>query len=180
MEEIIDVLDKYGQLTGETTPKSIAHRDGIWHRTVHIWIQNHDGDILLQRRAYVKPSHPGYWDISAAGHISAGEDARTSGVRELNEELGISVSPDELKQLFVHRSETRPRPDWINNEFNYVFLLRWKGNPDDLQLQEEEVAEVRWLSLSEFKILIKSTDPKNLIVPHEYFPELLEALYPTD
>ena len=34
--EIFDIIDKYGNPTGQTVERSIAHAEGIPHRTAHL------------------------------------------------------------------------------------------------------------------------------------------------
>ena len=68
--EYFDVLDENGNKTGETKLRSEVHRDGDWHRTVHIWVFNRQGEVLLQRRCATKDSYPNMLDISCAGHLS--------------------------------------------------------------------------------------------------------------
>ena len=48
-KEYFDILDENGNKTGKTKLRSEVHRDGDWHKAVHIWIINNKGDILLQR-----------------------------------------------------------------------------------------------------------------------------------
>ena len=36
--EYLDIVDENGNSTGETVSREIAHRDGIRHRTAHVWI----------------------------------------------------------------------------------------------------------------------------------------------
>ena len=53
-----------------------VHRDGDYHRAVHVWIYSESThELLLQKRADCKESWPGQWDISSAGHISAGDSS---------------------------------------------------------------------------------------------------------
>jgi isopentenyldiphosphate isomerase len=53
-----------------------VHRDGDYHRAVHVWIfAESTQQLLLQRRASCKDSWPNLWDISSAGHISAGDSS---------------------------------------------------------------------------------------------------------
>ena len=73
--EILDVVDETGAPTGETVERAEAHREGVRHRTAHVWIaRNRNGRIqlLLQKRCMQKDSFPGCYDISSAGHIPAG------------------------------------------------------------------------------------------------------------
>ena len=45
-----------------------------------------------------KITYPGLWDVSCAGHVSAGESATTSALRELEEELGVVAQVEELQR----------------------------------------------------------------------------------
>ena len=85
-EERFDICDEEGRPTGETIGRTRAHREGIAHRTVHIWIaRRREGryEVLLQKRSREKDSFPGLWDTSSAGHISAGDEPLPSALREL-------------------------------------------------------------------------------------------------
>ena len=94
--ELFDVVDGQGRPTGATVSREQAHREGVRHRTAHVWIlRKKDGktQILLQKRSENKDSHPGCYDISSAGHIPAGQEFVPSALRELKEELGVEAAP---------------------------------------------------------------------------------------
>ena len=98
--EIFDIIDENGNPTGKTVERSIAHAEGIRHRTAHIWIirrKNGRTEILLQKRSRNKDSFPGKFDTSSAGHIQAGDEPLESALRELKEELGIHAVPEDLQ-----------------------------------------------------------------------------------
>uniref|UniRef100_A0A8R7PGB3 Nudix hydrolase 3 n=2 Tax=Triticum urartu TaxID=4572 RepID=A0A8R7PGB3_TRIUA len=60
-------------------PRTEVHRDGDYHRAVHVWIYYEStGELLLQRRVDCKESWPGQWDISSAGHITVGDSSLSS------------------------------------------------------------------------------------------------------
>ena len=87
-KELFDVCDEYGRPTGETVERSVAHGEGIPHRTAHVWIvrqQEGRWQILLQKRHRNKDSFPGMYDTSSAGHIPAGSEPLESARRELFE-----------------------------------------------------------------------------------------------
>lgn len=100
MKEYFDIRDSAGNPTGEVKARSLVHRDGDIHGTSHVWLVRKNKksgyDVLLQKRSDDKDSFPGCYDISSAGHLPAGADYRESAVRELEEELGIAVSPEDL------------------------------------------------------------------------------------
>ena len=97
MIELIDVLTADGKPTGARKPKNQIHRDGDWHRAAHVWIIAPDGRFLLQRRSLRKENNPGLWDVSAAGHLSAGESAVEAAMRETFEEIGLALTRYILK-----------------------------------------------------------------------------------
>lgn len=105
--ELFDVRNPDGSPSGIVRERGVAHREGSLHATVHIWVVRENDksgfDVLLQKRSASKDSHPGFYDISSAGHIAAGEDYLPSAVRELSEELGISASESELQYVGIHR-----------------------------------------------------------------------------
>ena len=75
--EIFDIVDENGNPTGQTIERSLAHTNGVRHRTVHIWIAREvmgKWQVLLQKRALTKDSFPGRYDTSSAGHIQAGDE----------------------------------------------------------------------------------------------------------
>jgi len=65
--ELIDVLDAQGLKTGIAETKPEIHRQGLWHQTVHVWLINSQGEILLQHRSELMENYPDMWDISVAG-----------------------------------------------------------------------------------------------------------------
>ena len=156
MDERIDVLDPSGDRTGEVVWKSEAHRRGLWHRCFHCWIFGADGTaspyLLAQRRAAVKDTWPGFLDVTAAGHLAAGEET-LDGLREVEEELGLLVDPDRLVPLGTRRFELRI-PAGLDREFHDVFLLRDDTPPQDLRLQKEEVESVIRFRLDDVETLL--------------------------
>ncbi len=158
--EQIDVLDENGHPTGITKPKDAVHRDGDWHRAAHVWIVTTDGRVLLQKRAAVKENWPGWWDVSAAGHCSAGESAVETALRETAEELGLELSAAELQHAGTFRDPVVLRDGtYIDNEIHEVFLVRRDVDIAAVRPQEGEVEAVALVPL---ETLLSRRD----LVPH--------------
>jgi isopentenyldiphosphate isomerase len=155
MDELVDVRDgESGERTGEVVWKSEAHRLGLWHRCFHCWVfGTDDGEpyLLVQRRSATKGTWPGYLDVTAAGHLGAGEEP-LDGLREVEEELGLRVDPKRLAPLGTRRVEQRI-PAGLDREIHDVFLLRDDSPPGDLRLQEEEVEAVLRIGLDHVVLL---------------------------
>jgi isopentenyldiphosphate isomerase len=155
VDELVDVRDgETGERTGEVVWKSEAHRRGLWHRCFHCWVFGADAGspyLLMQRRSATKDTWPGYLDVTAAGHLAAGEEP-LDGLREVEEELGLRVDPGRLTPLGTRRAEQRI-PGGLDREFHDVFLLRDDTPPGDLRLQREEVETVLGIRLEEAEAL---------------------------
>lgn len=135
--EYLDVLAKDGRPTGERKLRDEVHRDGDWHRALHVWIVKEGRYVLFQRRAEGKDLEPGKIDVSVGGHLAAGEGVRDA-VRELEEELGLSVVFEELHHLGSLRSE-RLYPGVTDREIQEVYLLACDQSLSDYHLNLEEV-----------------------------------------
>ena len=88
--ERIEIYNRHGEPAGQAL-RADAHRVGLWHRTLHCWVITGSGELLCQQRAYGKLHWPGQLDISAAGHLLAGETWQ-SALREADEELGLALT----------------------------------------------------------------------------------------
>lgn len=149
-DELVDIFDESNNFTGVTKMKSEAHKDGSWHRAVHCIIYNSKGKMLIQQRAKDKMLYANLWDISAAGHVGAGEEPIISCMREVEEELGLIIDIDDLK--FYKINKTMISEDFINNnEFGYIFFLKFEGDINQLKMQDEEVQAIKFLSLDELE-----------------------------
>jgi|SaaInlStandDraft_1057018.scaffolds.fasta_scaffold20362_2 isopentenyldiphosphate isomerase len=173
MKEFFDLLDEEGQLTGETKERSQVHRDGDWHRTIHVWLL-HGEDLLLQLRGPEQESNPGLWDISCAGHLSSGEDREQGLKREFDEELGLDLGsrrPEflgELKSVWSSGS-------FVDREFNDIYLVIWDGVRPKIDFQKEEVDDVTWIPWAELRNRVMDGD-KSLVCHPEEFDLLFERL----
>jgi 16S rRNA (adenine1518-N6/adenine1519-N6)-dimethyltransferase len=96
--ERFPVVDKNDRIQGDAS-RSEVHANNLRHRAVHILIFNAAGEVYLQQRSRGKDRHPLRWDSSAAGHVVAAESYDETARRELEEELGISVSLERISKL---------------------------------------------------------------------------------
>ncbi|XP_050218196.1 nudix hydrolase 3-like isoform X2 [Mercurialis annua] len=162
-EECFDVLTETGEKTGISKPRSEVHRNGDYHRAVHVWIYAEStGEVLVQKRADGKDSWPGLWDISSAGHISAGHSSLITARRELEEELGITLPKDAFELLFVYLQQCVINDgSFINNEYDDVYLVTTL-HPIPLEaftLQETEVSAVKYIPFEEYRSLLTKQHP---------------------
>lgn len=149
MSDLIDIYDDRLQHIGVRS-RADAHTEGLWHKTFHCWIVSKDAGgnahLLFQRRSASKDIGPNSLDISAAGHLAAGEQPG-EGLRELEEELGVRIEAARLKFLGVHL-EVYADDRHINREFQYVYLLHDDRALDSYRVQPEEVVGLTEVELN--------------------------------
>ena len=178
-EELIDVLDENGIKTGQVVTRKEVHKQGLWHRAIVVAIINEKNEILLQQRSEKKEKNAGLWDISAAGHISCGQDSLSAATREINEEvsvnLGFNVEVKEFRFMYSFRKQQVFKDDFIENQFYDFFILRQSGlNKKSIKFQESEVQDIKFVTISELNELRNSGE---IVERNEVYDVLNEYLY---
>lgn len=178
MDELVDILDADGNFTGKTAMKSEAHRKGLFHPTVHIWLYTGNGKVLIQQRGKDKTTFPLLWDVSVAGHVGAGEEIELSALREVEEEIGLTIAKGDLQKIGIFKSVQKHRADLIDCEFHHTFLCELKTPLKNLKKQESEVAALALISISKFAKEIQDTSTYKKYVAHDlsYYRAVLEAI----
>ena len=178
MDEWVDIVDRSGQRTGKAVLKSDAHREGYLHPTVHIWCYAEDGLVLLQKRGAFKTTFPLMWDVSVAGHIGAGEEPIAAALREIKEEIGISVQAAQLQKMGLFQEMHRHENGIIDAELHHIYILKLDSKTTDLKLQPEELEALEWWDLEKLKQAVRNRIGKENIVPHElsYYEAVIRAI----
>ena len=155
MEEYFDVLDEKGNFTNTVETRKKCHAEGLWHKAVVVFIINSKNQVLLQKRSKNKRMWPDMWDITAGGHVDAGEFGFQSVLRESEEELGIKLKKEDL--TFIGSSlSTNIKGDIVNKYFNEYYIATKEIDETKLHLQKEEVSEVKWIDKDEIIKKIKN------------------------
>lgn len=178
MDEYIDIWNEDGTPTGKKSLKSEAHLHGLFHPTVHIWIYNSRGQVLLQKRSETKKTFPGLWDVSVAGHISAGEAIEAAALREAKEELGLEIHISDLYFHGVFKS-VQHHPSGIHDcEFHHCYLCRLDPDVKAFRLQASEVSEIRWEPLISFADKVWGLSMSEAYVPHQrsYYGSVIKQI----
>ena len=165
--EYYEVYDKEGNPTGVVESRETVHQKGLWHATVHVWIYTEGGEILLQKRSRNKDSHPFLWDISAAGHLTPGENPADAAIREMMEELSIKARARDL--VFLDRrnlSLVSKGGSFIDNEITSIYLYKWEGSLCSLKPDGEEVEALSFFSIRDLSKLLDDPAGRTGFVPH--------------
>ncbi|KAJ8555262.1 hypothetical protein K7X08_012758 [Anisodus acutangulus] len=116
--------------------------------------------------------------VSSAGHVSAGESSLYSAMRELQEELGITILKDAFELIYVS-IQNRTYKGTFNNEYDDVYLVTII-DPIPLEaftLQESAVSAVKSMSFEEYRRVLAQKDPDYLpLVNDEYGQQLFTII----
>jgi isopentenyl-diphosphate delta-isomerase len=138
-EEWFDVVNERDEVISRALRREV-HARGLLHRAVHVLVFDRRARVFLQKRSMLKDLSPGLWDSSCSGHLDSGEDYDAAAVRELAEEIGVTVAqaPERWFRL-TPCSET----GW---EFVWVYRLAHEG---PFVLHPEEIEAGDWFPIEE-------------------------------
>lgn len=134
--ELVDLYDENRVPLGKTAERYARKGPGEYRTVVHVCLFNKMGQLLIQRRTESKHIWPGKWDVTVGGGVDAGESSRRGAEREVREELGLDLDLTGLRPSVTVN---------FRGGFDDFFLLEREVDITALRLQEEEVAEVRWV-----------------------------------
>jgi 8-oxo-dGTP pyrophosphatase MutT (NUDIX family) len=139
MSELLDLVDENDVVIGQEE-RAIIHRDGLLHREINIFFVTPDKKILFQMR---KPKPPmrvlPLLDATVGGHVDLGETHQQAALRELTEETGLIIDPDQLCHIDTLRiDEEFPAVGIKNNVWRGVFVYYYDGTIDALRFEQEK------------------------------------------
>lgn len=135
--EYLDIYDEYMNKTG-TESRETVHKNGIWHKTVHCWMYDDDGNVYFQIRA-----DSGKLYTTASGHILAGESVRDAFQREIKEEIGVDTDVTNAVPIeIVFWRQDKPEKQWHDRAFAHVYANKLPIGFTNFHLQPEEVSGV--------------------------------------
>ncbi len=158
----VDVVDTHNKPTGLRLPMAWVTDRGLWHRGVHIVAQTVDGKFIVEKRASNIVFSPGMLDISLGGGVDSGEHPLQAAARETHEELGIHTPEKHFRPLFMYKKVGyHPHYNKQTKGHIYVYSVKLPVHSSQLHPQLSEVAEIRALSLSQVKQLLRSHRLRN-------------------
>ncbi len=148
--EYWDIYDADKKKTGRTMKRNVwVLADGEYHLSVLAVIGRPDGKILITRRAMDKAWAPGWWEVPG-GAVKAGEDSIDAVIREVKEETGLTVTPDDAELALTYHRDNHGKGD---NYFVDVYRFVKDFDESDVTIQKEEVLEFALASLDRIKEL---------------------------
>src|SRR5690606_17368820 len=122
-----------------TMEKLEAHRKGLLHRAISVFIFDQRGRLLLQQRAAHKYHSAGLWTNTCCSHPAPGESTADAALRRLGEEMGMHTP---LTFAFTFRYHAIFDNGLVEHELDHVFI----GYTDETPTPNpDEVAAYRWV-----------------------------------
>lgn len=134
--ELVDILDNKNRLTGRQKDRHLLGKNE-YRKSVHVWIINNKLELLMQQRSTNTKKFPGLWSQTAGG-VLAGEDSLYACVRESKEELGIQIKIPEIEFIGSFKR---------NLDFVDIYLIQCELNLQNININLNEVINVKWMSI---------------------------------
>lgn len=139
--ELLDLYSETNEPLGVNKLRSEIHRDGDWHRTVHIYVMNDKGEHLVHLRSPQKDGSPNCWDLRFGGHLASGQTYEEAAVRELEEEIGLQAKISDFIPGTIYSHD-----DVWNREHSQVYYYIYNGDVSNLSFNDNEVVKAEWMS----------------------------------
>jgi isopentenyldiphosphate isomerase len=159
-DELFDLCDRDGAALGVAKARRDVHRDGDWHRSVHVWVVLRGGgggesapSLLFQRRSLEKDTWPGALDVAVTGHLRAGE-AILDGLREAREEIGLELGPGDVVRLGLRRRADEHAAGVRDHELQEIFATATSRPLASLAPDPDEVTALVALPIEAARALL--------------------------
>ena len=136
-----DFYDRDSNCTGISYFKGDPIPEGLYPMVVMVCIQNNEGKFLMQKRV---PQKGGDWGVTG-GHPKSGETPIEGMLTEIKEELGVDVNAEKL-EVFNEGCD--------GTDCYKMYYLMADFKIEDLNIQQEELTEVKWFSMEELQEMV--------------------------
>ncbi len=144
MAEYWDIYDRNRVFQNKVIRRGDAFEYGEYYVCCEVWIKNSNGDLLITQRHPDKKAG-GLWEFIGGG-VLAGENTLQAAIREVKEEIGISISTQDLNLLNVYKQK---------NYFMDIYLAKINLSIKDFVLDKNETVDAKWASKQELEAMIK-------------------------
>jgi 8-oxo-dGTP diphosphatase len=157
-DELWDVYDENRQPIGRTHRRGDRMPKGDYHIVVHVWLQNSKGEYLITKRTPNK-GFPNMWECTGGSALS-GDNSLAAAIREVKEETGLIVLPENGQCVMSLRRE---------DSFVDIWLFKQDFDINDVVYQPKETCGAKYATKDEI-LAMKMT---GTFVPFSYLDEFL-------
>lgn len=135
-----DLYDKNRDLTNKTIKKGEITPEGFYIIVVLIFIENSNGEFLIQRRS--RKFKDGKL-ATTGGHVKSGDTSIEGIIEEVSEEIGLDIPPSNIQLYYSGREDS------AQVFFDDYYARLDIDDLSKLKLQDNEVDEVLWMTKDE-------------------------------
>ncbi len=166
MNETLVILVDINDNTLGLMEKIEAHRQGLLHRAISVFVFNSGGEWILQKRAHDKYHSKGLWTNTCCTHPLPDESVVEAAGRRLAEEMGLNCP---LQEIFSFVYKEKLDNVLTEYEYDHVFIGITDSEP---VINTSEVVEWKKISFAALHDDIIS-DPDNYTF---WFKEIYERV----
>ena len=154
MPELLPVVDKNDKVR-QYRPSKLIHAQELRHREIVVYLIDATGKILVQKR------DGGYFDHSVAGHVRKGESYLQAALREVKEEVDLTLTARDLKCLgkFYHRTLS-PQKGYHNDRFFTLYVVKDPVALSSLRINKHELESIKPLSIKQIQTIMRKNPKK--------------------
>lgn len=151
----VDIVDEKNQPRNFALPITIANQKKLWHRGCHALLSTPNKHVVIQKRSKQIIFSPRMIDITLGGHVDSGENPQKAMLREISEELGITLDKESLRLIQIYKqSRYHPRYKRHARSFTYTYHAVLPNNNPEFAIQKSEVAAVGLLPVTKARSLV--------------------------
>lgn len=146
--EYWDLYDKDRNRLNRTVKRGERLKDDEYHIVVNAWLKNKKGEYLISQRSANK-KHPLMWECTG-GSVLKDEDSMDAAIREVKEELGITIDKEKGTLIGTTTRYYEGCPDILD-----VYLFECDIPIEEVIYQKEEVCNAKYATVQEILQLVK-------------------------
>ncbi len=191
--DTVTLVDEGDMPTG-SADKYRAHRHPAQlHRAVSVWLfrERKDGTVetLFQQRSEEKIVGAGWWGNAICGNVRHGESASDCALRRLDEEIGLELAlaplqldtttappANTISEQYIFHYKAWCNEEYGEHEIDHVYVGRWNGERDALELNPAEVQQVRWVSFASLRKAVQEQLAAEDRLEYFQFPDMTVSL----
>ena len=159
--ELINIYDNKRRKTEKIVKRNSKKNKNEYDLSIQIWIMNDNEEIILTKRNNNKYTYPNLWECTE-GVVDFNETSLEAAIREVKEELGIDIFPNEIVKLKIDKEKEYPK-------YTDIYLCRKNVLLSEIKLQKEEYQDVKIVNEKEYNLMCKN----NELIPYlNYFYDI--------
>ncbi|MGM0440071.1 MAG: NUDIX hydrolase [Chlamydiota bacterium] len=158
-EELLDIVDDDDRVVGTKTKKKVYDDKMKNFRVINAFLFSTHGRLWIPRRHPEKSLFPLHLDASVGGHVTSGETYLQAFERELQEELNLSLSELQYKEIATLTPANKV------SAFMKVYMINFEEHCA-INYNNQDIIEGLWMTPDEVLAKLNDGDKAKSDLPH--------------